>query len=774
MFELNREYGIFKFVVIVPTLSIKAGTIDFLNSESARVHFKEQYSKVLKLHIVESKKGSKSKKQSIPPSVVSFVEAGAFDKYSIQVLVINTGMINSDTMQKHFDRTMFDEYDTAFDAIASTRPWMIIDEPHKFVQVNKTWENIERIKAQLTFRYGATFPEKEVKYRDGLGGKISKKVKDYHHLIYTLTAVDAFNGNLVKGVIGHTIKLEGGTNALVKFVNSDGKEAIFELTEGRNKKTFKVIAKGSLETVHGAMSGLLIEKINKTTVLLSNGLALKKGDKINPYSYATTLQQIMLEKAIKNHFKLEKQYLTRAVRIKPLSLFFIDNIEEYRGENGAIRTTVESLIKAEVEALLKTEKHIAYRAYLEKTLANIPCTHGGYFSKDNSEKDEVIEKEINEILHDKQAMLDLDNPRRFIFSKWTLREGWDNPNVFQICKIRSSGSDISKLQEVGRGLRLPVNEYGNRVKGSQFYLDYFVDFTESDFIDKLASEINQKSGAISAEGTPPSDLHAEMIKQITERYDIGKEALLKLLDDKEVINRSNVFKKSGFDYIKTHYPLIFDGVNPHKIRRFEDVKKKVSIRTEKYRELQALWEKINEKVILEYKFENEEAFKTMFVNFLQENNGFAIEGFNENTQTIVLKDKVAGVAEESVAYDEPTPLPTMKYSDFLKALSGRLTLNLKTLHQAFIESNIALNPHLNHSTISVIQQKFQQYLMHNAITNFSIGYQKVSNDIHPTKFTNEQGEPLAEIAASDVGVKGSEDSVSNNYLRVSNALGVFL
>ncbi|VVM19398.1 Type III restriction-modification system restriction subunit (EC, partial [uncultured Gammaproteobacteria bacterium] len=215
----------------------------------------------------------------------------------------------------------------------------------------------------------------------------------------------------------------------------------------------------------------------------------------------------------------------------------------------------------------------------------------------------------------------------------------------------------------------------------------------------------------SAEGTPPSDLHAEMIKQITERYDIGKEALLKLLDDKEVINRSNVFKKSGFDYIKTHYPLIFDGVNPHKIRRFEDVKKKVSIRTEKYRELQALWEKINEKVILEYKFENEEAFKTMFVNFLQENNGFSIEGFNENTQTIVLKDKVAGVAEESVACDEPTPLPTMKYSDFLKALSSRLTLNLKTLHQAFIESNTKFKKQLNQKTPLSTTQIFNKTIL---------------------------------------------------------------
>ncbi|GEP51915.1 hypothetical protein FNO01nite_25870 [Flavobacterium noncentrifugens] len=88
------------------------------------------------------------------------------------------------------------------------------------------------------------------------------------------------------------------------------------------------------------------------------------------------------------------------------------------------------------------------------------------------------------ILHDKQAMLDLENPRQFVFSKWTLREGWQNPNVFQICKLRSSGSEISKLQEIGRGLRLPVNEYGNRIKGEQFYLNYFACFTESDFVDR--------------------------------------------------------------------------------------------------------------------------------------------------------------------------------------------------------------------------------------------------------------------------------------------------
>ena len=160
--------------------------------------------------------------------------------------------------------------------------------------------------------------------------------------------------------------------------------------------------------------------------------------------------------------------MTREIKIKPLTLFFIDNIEEYRKDDGFLKKAFEECLKNEVENLIKTETNEFYKNYLEKTLVDISKTHGGYFAIDKSQKesdkDDDIEKQLDEILHNKQAMLSLENPRRFIFSKWTLREGWDNPNVFQICKLRSSGSDISKLQEVGRGLRLPVNEYGNRVK----------------------------------------------------------------------------------------------------------------------------------------------------------------------------------------------------------------------------------------------------------------------------------------------------------------------
>lgn len=745
IFELNKNYGIFKFIVVVPTLSIKAGTIDFLKSDSSREHFKEQYGKTLHLHIVESQKNNKSKKSFIPPAVTSFVNAGTFEKNSIQVMIINAGMINSETMQKSFDKGLFDKYTVPFDAIGATKPFMIIDEPHKFGQGNKTWENIQKMKPQFILRYGATF-------------------QGYENLIYTLTAVDSFNRNLVKGVIGHITEFNAGENAIVKFIDSDGTEASFELIENDRRKTVTVSKKEGLKKIHPEMSDLGIENLNKSTVVLTNGLEMKKGDKINPYSYAEKLQETMIQKAIKHHFEIEKELLTREVKIKPLTLFFIDNIDEYRNKEGYIRKTVEQYIKAEIEELLKTENDAFYKTYLEKTLLDLSATHAGYFSKDNTEKDEAIEKEINEILHDKQAMLDLENPRRFIFSKWTLREGWDNPNVFQICKLRSSGSEISKLQEVGRGLRLPVNEYGNRVKDEQFYLNYFVDFTESDFVDKLVSEINQKSGAISIEQIPDK-LSEQMIKKICELYETTEDELLEVLDTNNVITRTNSFKAGGFDFIKQNYPRIFEGVNSNKVRKATDPKKKVVVRTEKYQELKDLWEKLNEKVILEYKFDNEANFKTLFTEFLKaQKDNFTSDGINERISKVEIKDNKAVANEPESVYNRKTAtISIMKYSDFLKELSKILNININTLHQSIIDSGTDINKYLNQTTLRVIKQNFDYFLMANAIDKFSIEYKKVSNNIHPTKLTNEKGDLLTEISATDIGVLHSDEEVAKTY-----------
>lgn len=158
------------------------------------------------------------------------------------------------------------------------------------------------------------------------------------------------------------------------------------------------------------------------------------------------------------------------------------------------------MLKEKLVATIKVldESESEYREYLEASLNHIDECHGGYFAQDNSSSDEDIANEVNDILNGKKHLLafrDKDGKyilRRFLFSKWTLKEGWDNPNVFTIVKLRSSGSETSKLQEVGRGLRLPVDECGNRISNQEFMLNYIVDFTEADFANKLVEQINSE------------------------------------------------------------------------------------------------------------------------------------------------------------------------------------------------------------------------------------------------------------------------------------------
>ncbi len=750
IFELNRQYGIFKFIILVPSLSIKAGTKNFLKSDSAREHFKEQYGKTITLHIVESQKGGKNKKNYMPTSISEFVRADKNDKDTIHVLLINAGMLNSKIMVKDFDRTLFDKYTKPIEALAATNSFVIIDEPHRFAQENKTWQNIKALKPQYIIRFGATF-------------------KEYENLIYTLTAVDAFNQNLVKGVTACIEEFEEGKNVFVRLVNTDGKEATFELVDTTKKTKFKLGKKEELKKIHPNLTGLSIEKLNKTEVLLSNGLSLKRGDKINPYSYAETLQERMIRKTVENHFKIEKELLTQNPRIKPLTLFFIDNIEEYRNKEGYLRKVLEQTVKALTEKYLETETDSFYRQYLEKTLKNIELTHGGYFSKDNTTNNDEIEKEINEILHDKEALLDLENPRRFIFSKWTLKEGWDNPNVFQICKLRSSGSEISKLQEVGRGLRLPVNEYMSRIKDRQFYLNYYVDFTESDFADKLVNEINEKSHTISRE-VVPEKLNNDIVKRILEYYPSkfkDEDELLELLDNEGVITRSNAFKEGGFEYIKQKFPLIFGGIGSNKVRDARKEKKKIKVRTGKYNELKELWEELNQKAILEYKIKNEDEFKELFTEFMK-------EMISKLTSNIIRDRKVEVKIEDGEAVSkeeylsgsvEVIPVITMTYHKFLKELARTIKANLKTLHEVFkaLKSDFDINNFLNMITIRAIKQGFDNFMLYKSIDKFGIAYQKISHTVHPTKLTDEKGNPLKEIEASDIGMFYSEEKIANSY-----------
>lgn len=750
IFELNKRFGLCKFIVAVPRVAIKANTVGFLTSDAAREHFKLAFGKQLKVYEVQSQKKGKARKEAMPQSILEFCRADSqLGKNTIHVLVINAGMINSPTLAKKFDVALFDQFSVPFDAIAHTEPVLVIDEPHLFKTDNKTFENIRKFKPQFTLRYGATF--------DG----------QFQNLLYQLNAVDAFNQDLVKGIVAHVEKFDEGDNTTLKLVGLEN-EATFELAQNGGKKIFKLVKKDSLERVHSAMSNLLVDDFNKSKLLLSNGLELKKGDVINPYSYAETLQNKMLQQAIVRHFEIEKELLSQSPRIKPLSLFFIDNIASYREKNGAMRVFFEQSVKAHLTALIAEEQDQAYKQHLENALQNIETTHGGYFSKDNSDKDEAIEQETLEILHDKEALLDLNNPRRFIFSKWTLREGWDNPNIFQICKLRSSGSETSKLQEVGRGLRLPVNEFMSRDKSKSHDLHYYVDFTESDFIEKLTREINEKSGADFDKVKLSEALIAAILKHYPQYAD--DEALLEALDDEGIINRKNEFKEGGFSKLKVQYPLAFTGgLKDNKVKVAGKSKQKATIRVGKYDELKTLWEAINHKVVLEYKLDDKTDFKTLFKNYLIEHKDSFVKtgSMSQQQRLIVENNKVSYRVEQSIK-TEILPFRMISYQAFITMLAKETALGLKMLHKVFSEllasNELDINPYMSLPTIRAIKNGFNEYLMANVFGKYQINYKKTSNTVHPTALTDVSGKVLTEVDTAAVGVLPSSDTPPDNYL----------
>jgi type III restriction enzyme len=635
IFELNKRFGLFKFIIAVPRVAIKAGTVSFLSSDAAREHFKLDFDKQIKVYEVQSQKKTRSKKERMPQSIMEFCRADSrTNTNTIHVLVINSGMINSPTLAKKFDISLFDKFSVAFNAVAHIRPVLVIDEPHLFKTDNKTFANIRNFKPQFTLRYGATF--------DG----------EFQNLIYQLNAVDAFNQDLVKGIVAHVETFDEGSNTTLKLTGL-GAEASFELSQNGTKKTFKIAKKESLARVHPAMSDLDVSEFNKSKLVLSNGLEMRKGDVINPFSYAETLQNKMIQQAIVRHFEIEKELLGQSPRIKPLSLFFIDNIASYRNKDGAMRAYFEQSIKVHLEGMIAAETDAAYKQHLENALKDISAVHGGYFSADNSEKDEAVEQEMLEILHDKETLLSLVNPRRFIFSKWTLREGWDNPNIFQICKLRSSGSETSKLQEVGRGLRLPVNEYMSRDKSKSHDLHYYVDFTEQDFIAKLTQEINDKSG----KHFNSSKLDEALIKALLKAYpefEMNDDKLLESLGDAGIIKRNNDFKDGGFDKLKADFSKAFGtGLKAGKVKTGGKAKHTTSIRMGKYDELKTLWEAINQKVVLEYKLDKDHDFKTLFKNYLiEQGDQFVKTGSMSQQQRLVVENNKASYrVEHSVKTD---------------------------------------------------------------------------------------------------------------------------
>ena len=484
MFELNKQYGWSKFIVVVPSIAIREGVKK--SFETMQEHFMEHYGKKARFFVYDSKNLS---------------EIDNFSQNSdISVMIINIQAFNSSfNEEKNKEgrtgdaaaRIIFSKRDSfgsrrPIDVIAANNPIIIRDEPQK-MGGEKTQAALKQFKPLFCLNYSATH-------------------KEHHELVYVLDALDAYNKQLVKKieVKGFDVKNLHGTNGymfLESIVLSAKKPPMarieFEIGYDKsiNRETRILKVDDDLFALSKNMEqyrGYRISEIDpiRNTVTFTNGITLHTGEVIGDVS-ESDLRRVQIRETIRSHFEKEKDLFSRG--IKTLSLFFIDEVAKYRkyDENGnEINSLYGEIFEQEYTDILN-EYLTLYNTPYEQYLRSIEAsrTHAGYFSIDKKghkvdstlkrgkdESDDISAYDL--ILKDKERLLSFENPVRFIFSHSALREGWDNPNVFQICTLKHGGSSpTQKRQEVGRGLRLCVNQNGDRM--------------DRDALGSLVQQVNQ-------------------------------------------------------------------------------------------------------------------------------------------------------------------------------------------------------------------------------------------------------------------------------------------
>ena len=774
MFELHKRYGINKFIVAVPTLPIKAGARQFMEDEYVKRHFRDVcgYDAEIDLLTLEPPKRKKKGRQYFPAAVSEFVKGSCQDTRKIFVLLVNMQLLK-DAKNYILSRddygNVVEGFYRPYNALKATRPFVIIDEPHKFSREQKAFGIIQKeIAPQCIIRFGATFPEVTIGK-----GKNKKTVKDYQNLLYDLNACQSFNQGLIKGVAKEHFEPASQKNEKIKLLSViKNDSATFQhKQEDTPTRNFQLHVGDSLSQIADELTGLTIQTIDKNSIELSNGQIKTVGEEMDVDVFMSSYQEQMIRLALERHFETERHnFLGRTFKIKTLALFFIDDITSYRkGEDGKKPYILESFERLLKEKLKDTigklsDQENEYREYLEASLKNIRACHAGYFAQDNSSSDESIAEEVNDILNGKKQLLsfvDKDgNPmlRRFLFSKWTLKEGWDNPNVFTIAKLRSSGSDISKLQEVGRGLRLPVDECGNRISNEEFTLNYIVDFTEADFAKKLVEQINSE--------IPESvTLSLEIIQQVAQK--MGTDATIlfvELLTKKYVDLKYNIIPENKSSFFE-EYPLFKSGLESGKVRdRNSKPNHPVKIRKARFEELRELWEKLNQRYTIWYEPElNIEIDKAL--DTILETGSIFTDRVITSRRDIVVSDgeHMSSTSNSGVQYTVNQALP---YGVFLKRVSDATNISLEKIHSAICrytkKSGKIKDSHFNEQAIGALVQSFTDWKIDTLQGRFR--YKKTDGSTGATALTYADGSVREEIAQGRIGIKMKEGDAADKYL----------
>lgn len=772
IYELHRQYGINKFLIVVPTLPIKAGTAQFIGDSFVQNHFKEDcgYGASIKLGIVTEGKQKKGRK-FYPSSVREFVQGSNQNRNEIYVLLLNSQLL---TNAKVLTR---DDYDqelgvtgavSPIEAIRATKPFVIIDEPHRFSKDQKTYTAIaEKIQPQCLIRFGATFPE----ITEGKGKNKTTR-KDYENLLYNLNACRSFNRNLIKGVAKEHFEPVSRKDAKVKITSIGRGEANFAYITREGSTTYKLENGDTLSRIDEAFAGLNISRIGAKAVEFSNGLEKRAGEEFDVDACAPSYQEAMLKLAIQRHFETERKNFNRSPKIKTLALFFIDSIESYRGDkegNGAwLAEKFDDLLTEAIDKELSDERNPEdYKSFLQASKEDPAACRGGYFAQDNNDSDENIAKEIDDILHNKKELLAFKDSegkwktRRFLFSKWTLKEGWDNPNVFTIAKLRSSGSETSKLQEVGRGLRLPVDELGNRISNEDFTLNYIVDFTERDFADKLIAEINGESDNVAVTAITSEEL--KRVAELSGKKDM--ELMMELYQKQYITDTDRTLNTSKLSEFYAEYPAFNQGgVNSGKIGdRNKKQSNKIKIRKAQFEELKGLWMKINRKYVIFFNQETDRKIEEALPRLLD--GAFGYQTIRSDRETINVDENKASIAGESgVEYMMKSKV--LPYNEFLKRLNKATSISISSLHKAictYARRKEFDKDYINEASLSRIASKFNVWKTENLLGNIS--YKQTDYNSKSTKLTDGNGNVLDEVSQTDIGVMVDDEmNVSSKYL----------
>ncbi|PDX25889.1 DEAD/DEAH box helicase [Helicobacter pylori] len=665
VYAFHKNYRLSKFIVLVPSNAIKLGVLKSI--EITREFFKSEYSNT---HLESYEDVERFILASNHKCCVLVMTFSAFNKEK------NT--INQSCLE---NTNLFNGATSYMQALASMRPIVIIDEPHRFLG-DKTKKYLEQLNALITLRFGATFKD------------------DYNNLIYALDSKKAFDCALVKSISVASVgesdecflelkeikKIQNEYEAAINYTNLENK------TQSVKVKTHDNL--GALTQI-SALEDYIVENITKKEVRFLNGFNLLLDQK-EPFSHLLEgEQEVMLKEAIKSHFEREEGLFKKG--IKALCMVFINGVNSYLSEDeqpAKLALLFEKLYQQKLEEVLKKPLDENYRAYLERTKDAIYKVHGGYFAKSKKESDEA--QVIALILKEKEKLLSFDSDLRFIFSQWALQEGWDNPNVMTICKLAPSHSNITKLQQIGRGLRLAVNDRGERITKEHADFDFvnelvvIVPQVEGDFVGAIQQEISEHSlikQEFSAEELEKSGMVKkgyywvlfETLEGLGFGEKTGDESFKLTLNQNEFLKKEpeleNLKDEKYLDFEKLK-DFLKDRLSGNSRVRNKNERKteKIKINKENFKKFETLWAGLNHQARIAYAIDSESLIEEIVKKI---NASFKVSSKIVSVTTHKKVETMGNNAKTEIFERESACVWSLH--EFISALSNKVKLSFKSV-----------------------------------------------------------------------------------------------